>query len=138
MINKDRKMLVNLYYGYIKENTIDANLHPQEQINALVKILTDASLNDNTIVDIYCNSTYVINNMIVIQAYSMSNIPKNKKLYQNILPFENKHFEIKENGKILEGQYYKGMISDENLLNDYIGKSNDDFSDFLGLSKNDR
>jgi hypothetical protein len=118
---------VNLYYGHIKQYTIDANKHPELQKKDLIELLKSAV----DIIDIYCNSPYIINNIILIEAYSR--IPdEHRGIYKGI-SIKNRHFEIKEDGNIVEGEYYKSMISDDNLLNNYIGKTNDEFSDFLEL-----
>lgn len=124
---------VNLFYGYLPQITIDANLHPEEQINALCDLLIKATQQNLDVVNIYSNSPYIQFNLTLIHAYVNSKIPPEKNPYHKIFPFENKHFEIKKNGDIIEGEYYKGMMSDKCLLNDYLAKSNDDYSVFLNL-----
>ena len=69
----------------------------------------------------------------LIEAYSNKNIPEDKKgLYRGI-SITNRHFEITKDGIIIEGEYYKSMMSDQNLLNDKIGETNTLYSDLLDL-----
>lgn len=121
--------LVKVYYGNLSICTIDANKHPDLQLQELKKLLE----NSNGDVEIHSNSPYVLFNITLIHSYVNSKIPAEYNPFSNVAPFINKHFEIKENGDIIEGAYYKEMISDENLLNDMLGKSNDDFSYFMEL-----
>lgn len=120
---------VNLYYGYIKQCTIDANKHPDEQVNDLIDLIkncTDSEL------DIFSNSPYVMFRITLLEAYSNKNIPTNQKLHGDIT-ISNKHFEVLKDGTVVEGKYYKTMMSDENLLNDKLIECNDLFSDLLDL-----
>lgn len=116
---------INLYYGYIPQFSIDANLHPNRQIEELYKILLESTTDT---IDIYCNSPYVLNEITLIEAHSHKNI-----LHSTGISISNRHFEYLIDGKIVEGKYYKSMISDENLLNDKLGEANDKFSDLLDL-----
>lgn len=125
---------VNIFYGYlllkVETPTIDANKHPMHQIEDLVKILEESG----DYIEIYSNSPYVLFYLTVIHAYVNNNkIPSDKNPFNKIKPFINKHFEIKENAEVIEGTYYNGMINDENLLNDFLGKGNEDFSKYLEL-----
>lgn len=124
---------VNFYSGYIEKYidkpTIDANKHPDDQIEDLINLLKSCG---NDKIDIYCNSPYVMFRLTLLFGYSNKNIPINKRLYGDIT-ITNSHFEIDKNGTITEGKYYKGMMSDECLLNDRLGENNDLFSDLLEL-----
>jgi len=116
---------INLYYGYIPKVTIDANLHPDKQIEDLHKMIDETE----TSLEIYCNSPYVLNEIMLIEGYFHNNVP-HPKGFEII----NKHFECLMDGNIVEGKYYKTMISDDNLLNNKLGESNDKYSDMLELS----
>ena len=121
---------INLYYGHINQTTIDANMHPEEQLKYLREFIRNSNTN---VVDIYCNSPYVLFDITLMEAYTNKNIAEENKGNYKGISVTNKHFEVKEDGEIIEGKYYKSMISDENLLNDMLGKSNDNFSDLLDL-----
>ena len=123
------KRIVKLYYGHITNFTIDANKHPDVQISDLNTILENSSGD----VEIYSNSPYVLFGLTLINSYVNSNIPPERNPYSNIIAFENKHFQINEDGTITEGLYYKKMMSDENLLNNKLAEFNEKFSDFLDL-----
>ena len=119
---------INLYYGCITsdEVTINANLHPDKQIEILHEIIE----NNDSPINIYCNSPYIINEITLIKGYSDNNVPHPKSF-----EITNRHFEIKENGEIIEGKYYKSMISDDNLLNNKLAEGNDKYSDMLDLKQ---
>ena len=121
------KRIVKIYYGHISTSTIDANKHPELQIQDLISLLK----NSTSDVEIFCNSPYVLFYLTLIHAWVNSPIPLDQSPYPDIAPFDNQHFEVKENGDAIEGSYYKGMISDENILNNIIMESNDKFSEFL-------
>lgn len=120
---------LRIYYGYIKTNTIDANLHPDLQIKALLEYIRKST---DSVIEIYCNSPYVLFNITLIEAYCDKKIAEKNNPYFDI-SVTNKHYEVLENGDIVEGKYYKNMISDENLLNDKLGEANDNFSKLLEL-----
>lgn len=119
---------VKLYYGYITTSTIDANKHPNEQLTDLIKLIQETN---NGELHIYCNSPYVLNMIRLIQAYTSKSIP-----FSTDIKTTNQHFEVLKNGDIVEGRYYKAMISDVNLLNDKLGESNDNFIKLLDLEDN--
>jgi len=112
-----------LYYGYIKEVTIDANKHPNDQITDLHKLLIENKKH----FDIYCNSPYVMSEITIIEGYRSYNI------HHYLGEFSNKHFEVMADGSFVEGKYYKSMMSDENLLNNKLADGNDRFSDLLDI-----
>ena len=120
---------INLYYGYVKENSIDANKHPDEQIEDLITLIKNCKEDE---LDIYSNSPYIMFRITLLFGYSEKNIPIDKRLHGNIT-ITNKHFEVLKDGSIIEGKYYKGMMSDECLLNDKLGETNDLYSDLLDL-----
>jgi hypothetical protein len=141
---------VKLYYGYITTSTIDANKHPNEQLTDLIKLIQETT---NGELHIYCNSPYVLNMIRLIQAYTSKSIPFSTDIKTTNQHFEdyrvflgssagggikttNQHFEVLKNGDIVEGGYYKAMISDVNLLNDKLGESNDNFIKLLELEDN--
>lgn len=112
-----------LFYGYIDKSTIDANKHPSEQLSDLYEWIGTGQEHYN----IYCNSPYILNEITLIEGYTSNGIdhPLGK--------FSNKHFEVLEDGSIIEGKYYKSMISDDNLLNNKLGESNNRYSDLLDI-----
>ena len=116
-----------LYYGYITQFTIDANKHPDEQTKDLYDLIKNSK--EKSII-IYCNSPYIINEITVLEGYTHNNVP-----HPDNIKITNKHFEIMKDGSIVEGKYYESMISDENLLNDRLGESNDRFADMLDLKQ---
>lgn len=117
---------VNIYYGYIPVHTIDANLHPDEQLKALYFLL----LKNEEVLNIYCNSPYIINEITILEGYVSNNVP-----HPLGIKISNRHFECLKSGDIIEGKYYKSMISDDNLLNNKLAEGNDKFSDLLELSQ---
>lgn len=117
---------INLYYGYISKSTIDVNLHPDEQIKELHKIIETSDTDE---IYIYCNSPYVLNEITLIEGYVHNNVPHPKGF-----EITNRHFEQLYDGTIIEGKYYKSMISDDNLLNNKLAESNDKYSELLDLS----
>lgn len=121
---------INLYYGYIPHSTLDANKHPDEQVADLIKLLEDSK--DLSSIDIYSNSPYIMFRITLLFGYSNKNIPVDKRLHGDI-SITNRHFEILKDGTIVEGDYYKGMISDDCLLNNRLAESNDLYSDLLEL-----
>ena len=122
---------INIYYGYITP-TFDANQHPEVQRQLLLSLI---KTNDSDEIHIYCNSPYVLFYLTIIQAYSNSQIPNEHRGIYKDISIKVKHFEVLKSGTVVEGGYYKDMITDENILNDYLGKSNDEYSDFLDLQQ---
>jgi len=116
---------INIYYGYIPESTIDANLHPDKQIEALHKLIKEST---DDVIDICCNSPYVLNEIMLIEGYTSMNVP-----HPEGFELINKHFECLLDGSVVEGKYYKTMVSDENLLNNKLAECNDKYSDMLDL-----
>lgn len=121
---------INLYYGYIPYSTLDANKHPDEQVADLIKLLEDSK--ELPSIDIYSNSPYIMFRITLLFGYSSKNIPVDKRLHGDI-NITNRHFEILKDGTIVEGAYYKGMISDDCLLNNKLDESNGLYSDLLDL-----
>ena len=117
---------IKLYYGYINKFTIDVNLHPDQQIINLEKFIIESE--DETVINIYSNSPYVLFHLTLLEGYKNYNIP-----HPTGIMITNKHFEVKENGDVIEGKYYDTMISDDNLLNDKLGESNDKYVELLEL-----
>ena len=124
---------INLYYGWLDYTiTIDANRHPDYQLNKLLELLRTP---DMEVFNIFSNSIYVINELTIIQGFEINGIPDDMRgIYSGIGPFEIKHYEIGENGKAVEGEYYREMISDNNLLNNRIGEGNDRYSNILDMA----
>jgi len=120
---------INLYYGYIKQYTIDANKHPDEQVEDLINLIRNSK--EETI-NIYSNSPYVMFRVTVLLGYSNKNIPIEKRLLGDIT-ITNKHFEVLKDGSIIEGKYYKGVMSDDCLLNNKLAENNDLYADLLKL-----
>lgn len=124
---------IKLYYGYIQQyvgqSTIDANKHPDEQVEDLVKLIKECK--EDTL-DIYSNSPYVMFRITLLFGYSNKEIPVDKRLHGDI-DITNQHFEILKDGSIVEGAYFKGMMSDECLLDNKLCESNDLYSDLLDL-----
>lgn len=116
---------IKFYYGSLDECTFDEKLHPTIQKELLINFLLD----DNKTI-IKSNSQYLLNLAILLHSYSYNEIP-----YHNIkIPkFNLRHFEIAVDNSIIEGDYYKGIISDDNLLNTNVNKLNTEFGDLLDL-----
>jgi hypothetical protein len=126
------KKEIKIYYGYIETYTIDANKHPDQQRKDLIKLIKTS--NDNPIV-IFCNSPYVLFYITLIEGYCHKNIPEEYKGEYKGIDITVKHFEIRKNGEIIEGKYYKSMISDENLLNDKLNEGNNLYAHLLELEQ---
>lgn len=114
---------IKLYYGYINKYTIDTNKHPDEQLEDFYNLLRNS--NEDTII-IYSNSPYIINEITIVNGYFYNNIPHPEGFL-----ITNKHFEILQDGTIKEGKYYKGMISDDNLLNNKLAEGNAKYDEIL-------
>lgn len=123
-----KNLLINIGYYQKELNTIDANLHPDEQYVQLVSFLEDRIENGEDIV-IYTNSPYIFDKLTILQGYNTHNVPCTYFKYVLDHNFMCLEFLIDGTTKIINK--YKEMISDENLLNDRLGESNEEFSTIL-------
>lgn len=127
---------IKVYIGdYFHDNTINANIHPKRQIEGLLHYLDKEVKNNNQNIEIYTNSPYILNKLIVLSEYSYKKIKCNY-FDHNIIQCD--AFEILENGEIKKVGKYKNLISDDNLLNNAIQESNDEFSDILELCQKEK
>lgn len=121
---------IKLYYGYINQSTIDANKHPDEQRKELLELIRNSQEN---VIEIYSNSPYVMFYITLIHGFSNKNIPEKYQREFKGIRITNKHFEVLKDGSVVEGEYYKGMMSDDCLLNNKLDETNEWFSDLLDL-----
>lgn len=123
---------LNIFVGDIAKATIDANLRPEKQIEELIKYINN--LNVGLDYKLYTNSPYIINNLTLFQGYQLKGLQEHceAKLRHSLRIY------TLEGTDQIEGKYYKEMISDDNLLNNYLSKSNDQYSDLLDLEDNIR
>jgi hypothetical protein len=118
---------LEIFIGDIFVHTVDANKTPNRQKEALYKYLTKHHEKER--LHIYTNSIYVINALTVLQGYHINNV----KCEYSPLPFDwnVRFYEILEDGTKVEIETYKGMISDENMLNNAIGEANEEYDKIL-------
>ena len=121
---------IKVYIGdYIGESTIDANKHPQSQIDDLISLLTTSFENDNDELTINTNSIYVLNKLMVLQGYYHHGVKCDYFKYDFNVDVD--VFEVKDNNVIVDVPKYKFLVSDDNLLNNYVRLSNDEYSEIL-------
>ena len=118
---------LEIFIGNIFMPTIDANKHPKEQKERLYAYLTRHHKRE--CLSIYTNSIYVISALTVLQGYHIHNV----KCEYFHLPFDwnVRFYEILEDCTRVEIETYKGMISDENMLNNAIGEANEEYDKIL-------
>lgn len=122
----------------------ELNLFPSSQKLLLFELIKALNQNKNNKLIMTSHSPYLISFLTaIIKAYSL----KGKKLSQSALEELEKIvpldatlsskdisvFELKENGEIELLDTYKGLPSDENLLNDLLAEANDDFVRLLEI-----
>ncbi len=122
---------ISLYYGNIPKVTIDANMHPDKQINNLIQYLKFRRKNKD--LSIYSNSIYVINFLTLLQGHAKHSIPHESGI--DLTNIKVSHFEYIDKNNLIEGKYYEDMISDDNLLNNKIEDSNEAYSKMLELKQ---
>jgi len=121
---------LNIFVGDLPLDKIslNANKRPEEQIKDLINFINN--LDENRTEVLYTNSPYVINYLTLYQGYQKYDLQEfcEAKLKHNLRLF------TVDGEKITECEYYKYMISDDNLLNNHSGISNDKYSDLLDLA----
>lgn len=121
-------MKITIIIGdYEASNTIDANLPPKKQYELLLNLLREKIIQNEDFI-IHTNSLFIINKITVLQGYSKHNV---KCDYFDLkMPEEIQFFEM-ENNNLKKINDYKGLISDENMLNNAIGDLNNEYSKIL-------
>lgn len=118
---------ITIFIGYFtQEPTIDANTHPEIQEAELLKLISDTS---NSELEIFTNSIYVINKLTVLQGYHRKGVTC--PYFGGFLGFEIDVMEVTKSGEYIKVPKYKDMMSDDNLLNNWIDKSNQEYSEIL-------
>ena len=121
-------MKITIIIGdYEASNTIDANLSPKKQYELLLNLLRNKIIQDEDFT-IHTNSLFVINKITVLQSYSKHNV--NCGYFDLKIPEEIRFFEMKDN-QLFKISDYKGLISDDNMLNNAIGDSNEEYAEIL-------
>lgn len=122
------------YYGMDGTNsTIDANNHPEEQIELLLNVLEDSFEKNIEVLNIYTNSPYVLNKLMILQGYAYHGVDCNYFKYKLDFPVD--VFEVKKDSSIIEVSKYKFITSDNNLLNNALSDSNEEFAKILELKQ---
>lgn len=123
-------MKINIFIGnYESKSTIDANIHPEIQINNLLAFLKHNS-DRNDYITIYTNSIYVLNKIMILQLYNKKNVDCD---YFKHKITECAVYEVKLDNSISQVADYKGTVSDDNLLNNMIESSNEEVAKILEL-----
>ena len=126
---------INIFIGnYESRSTIDANIHPEIQINNLLAFLKHKS-DSNDYITIYTNSIYILNKIMILQLYGKKNVECD---YFKHKITECAVYEVKLDNSISKVANYKGTISDDNLLNNMIGDSNEEVSKILELCQKEK
>lgn len=124
---------INVYIGfYFDDSTINANLEPHIQCQNLIDFLNDEVFDGKTEIDIYTNSPYILNKLIILSEYNYTGV---KCEYFDHKVIQCEAFEVLKNGDIKKVGKYKHLISDDNLLNNALQESNDEFSVILDYSR---
>ena len=64
---------IKVYIGdYFHNNTINANIHPERQIERLIRFLNSEVKKDNSDIEIYTNSPYILNKLMILQIYFLN------------------------------------------------------------------
>lgn len=123
---------LTIYIGEYDQtkNTIDANLSPSRQCEKLYEYL-NYHIENNLDIVIYTNSPYIINKLTNLQGYFTYNVKC--EYFNHELSHEFNAFEVLNDGSMKTIEKYKEMISDENLLNDSLGDSNEEFGKILEM-----
>jgi hypothetical protein len=125
-------MNVNIIYGFFDKATIDANLHPSIQEELCLIYLKNNDEHEPLL--IYTNSIHVLGCIILANAYEKHNIPNDLRgKFKGFAVKRVRHFYSKPGGKLVEGKYYKDMVSNDNLLNNLIEQQNKDYGKLLDL-----
>lgn len=123
----------------------EQNLFPESQWQMLKSLLEFNNLNKGNKLIITTHSPYIINYLsLAIKGYTLSkkvNSDELKKELQNIIPLASivnpndlAVYELnEEDGSIKKLDDYFGLPSDENYLNNSLGKSNDLFINLLEI-----
>ena len=126
------KLKLNVFIGNFEAKaTIDVNSHPNIQIQNLLSFLKYNS-DKNDYITIYTNSIYVLNKLTVLQLYYKYNV--NCDYFKHRI-IECKVYEVGLDDSIKEVPNYKGTVSDDNLLNNFIENSNEEFAIIQQKSK---
>lgn len=126
---------INIFIGnYESRSTIDANIHPEIQIDNLLAFLKRNS-DRNDYITIYTNSIYVLNKIMILQLYSKKNIDCD---YFKHKITECAVYEVKVDNSISKVADYRGTVSDDNLLNNMIESSNEEVAKILELCQKEK
>lgn len=122
---------IKVYIGdYFHNSTINANIHPEKQIEKLLHYLNKEVKNNNQNIEIYTNSPYILNKLMILQIYHHKNV---KCEYFEHKIIECDVFEITLEDEIIEVPKYKYIVSDDNLLNNMINQSNKEHAEILEI-----
>ena len=123
----------------------EQNLYPATQCEAMSHLLSVANRNPDNGLVVCTHSPYLVNYMVTCakaaQLYAKfdSNAAKLRRL-EKFVPRDSQIassdmalYEISANGKIKKLPKVRGLFSDANLLNEFLGKMGDDFSELLEL-----
>lgn len=123
----------------------EQNLFPTSQKEILYSLISNKNKSSKNKLILTTHSPYIINYLtLAVKGYMLFDkigneivpdlqriVTKDALLKPDIL----KIYQIKENGAVTELDKYKGLPSDENYLNDLLGRFNDDFVNLLALEQ---
>lgn len=122
----------------------EQNLFPTSQKNILYDLFKNTNKNENNKLILTTHSPYIINYLtLAIKAFTLKRKTLSKEetermskivpLNAAIDPKRVAVYQINNSGIVEELESYKGLPSDENLLNELLGDFNDDFVELLKL-----
>lgn len=102
----NKSIEVKLYYGYISQFTINANLHPKIQKDELHWQIRNCTTD---VLEIACNSSYVLERLKLIEKYS-SKPNELKGILWKDMNITLKYFEVLIDGTVAERILHKGLL----------------------------
>ncbi len=123
----------------------EQNLYPTSQKGILFSLFSNKNKNDLNKLIITTHSPYIINHLtLAIKAFMVKSII-NESLFgelNDVVPLDSlinpstvNIYQLNESGNIEKLDNYKGLPSDENFLNEFLGGFNDDFVKLLEIEK---
>jgi predicted ATPase len=123
----------------------EQNLYPTSQKGILFSLFSNKNKNDLNKLIITTHSPYIINYLTLAIKAFMVKSTIDKSLFgelNEIVPIDSiinpstvNIYQLNESGNIEKLDDYKGLPSDENFLNEFLGAFNDDFVKLLEIEK---
>lgn len=123
----------------------EQNLYPSSQKGVLFSLFNNKNKNELNKLIITTHSPYIINHLtLAIKGFMLKSRLKGLLLDElnNIVPLDSvidpsivNIYQLNESGQIEKLGNYKGLPSDENYLNEFLGAFNDDFVKLLEIER---